>query len=95
MGNLVPMKARFGSCAVVLGRRGAMFGVALALVLLLVPVGGVAVAATCGVERWSVKTGTDPNAHLINLSNATTATVASLAGNPAPRPIPSNNSNCL
>jgi hypothetical protein len=47
-------------------------------------------AATCGVERWSVKTGTDPDAGLINLSSTTTTTVASLAALPAPSPIPLN-----
>ncbi|PYS44004.1 MAG: hypothetical protein DMF71_05300, partial [Acidobacteria bacterium] len=46
--------------------------------------------AQCGVERWSVKTGTDQDASLINLSSPTASTVASLSGRPAPNPIPDN-----
>ncbi|HVR87946.1 MAG TPA: hypothetical protein VHG53_00180 [Candidatus Limnocylindria bacterium] len=68
-----------------------MLSLALAFVLPFGSVGmqSAAIAVTCGVERWSVKTGTDPDAALINLSNTTT-TIASLAALPAPSPIPLN-----
>src|SRR5216683_618971 len=35
-------------------------------------------AATCGVERWSVKTGTDPDAGLVNTAAVTTTSIASI-----------------
>lgn len=47
--------------------------------------------AQCGVERWSVKTGTDPDAGLVNLSSSTSNTIATMRGWPAPNPIPANN----
>src|SRR5215472_9975510 len=49
-----------------------------------------ALFAQCGVERWSVKTGTDPNAGLVNLNSTTNTTISSLRAVPAPSPIPSN-----
>ncbi len=39
---------------------------------------------TCGVERWSVKTGTDPDAGLVNLNSPVRATIAALRAIPAP-----------
>ena len=72
--------------------RVAAFGLALALVLPFVAVvPSIAMAVSCGVERWSVKTGTDADANLINLSNATTTTIANLVALPAPSSIPPNN----
>lgn len=47
--------------------------------------------AQCGVERWSVKTGTDPDADLVNLGAPTSTTIAALRARTAPNPIPSNN----
>lgn len=47
--------------------------------------------AQCGVERWSVKTGTDPDASKVNLNSSTSTTIASMRAIPAPSPIPSNN----
>ncbi|HVS20426.1 MAG TPA: hypothetical protein VHD88_01195, partial [Pyrinomonadaceae bacterium] len=47
--------------------------------------------AQCGVERWSVKTGTDADVGLVNLSSATATTIASLSARAAPNPIPDNN----
>jgi lamin tail-like protein len=46
----------------------------------------------CGVERWSVKTGSDPDAALVDLNSATPTTIASLRtfAYPSPNP-PSNN----
>src|SRR6266704_4145901 len=46
---------------------------------------------SCGVERWSVKTGTDADAGKINLQSTTATTIASLAALPAPASLPSNN----
>src|SRR5438270_1679300 len=60
----------------------------LAVILLVVP---SALFAQCGVERWSVKTGTDPDAGLVNLNSSTSTTIASLRAVPAPSPIPANN----
>jgi hypothetical protein len=45
----------------------------------------------CGVERWSVKTGTDPDAGLINLASSTPTTITTMRSWPAPSPIPMNN----
>ena len=50
-----------------------------------------ALNGSCGVERWSVKTGTDADAGLINLQSTTQTTVASLISLPAPTILPSNN----
>jgi len=60
----------------------------LAVILLVVP---SALYAQCGVERWSVKTGTDPDSGLVNLNSSTNTTIASMRAVPAPSPIPSNN----
>jgi hypothetical protein len=60
----------------------------LAVILLAVP---SALFAQCGVERWSVKTGTDPDAGKVNLSSSTNTTITSMRAIPAPSPIPSNN----
>jgi hypothetical protein len=43
------------------------------------------------VERWSVKTGTDADAGLINLQSTTQTTIASLSSLPAPTTLPANN----
>jgi hypothetical protein len=45
----------------------------------------------CGVERWSVKTGTDADAGLINLQSTTQTTIASLISLPTPSTLPANN----
>src|SRR5438270_2586851 len=60
----------------------------LAVILLVVP---SALFAQCGVERWSVKTGTDPDAGRVNLNSSTNTTVASMRAFTAPNPIPANN----
>jgi hypothetical protein len=44
----------------------------------------------CGVERWSVKTGTDADASMIDLLNILPVTVATMRSWTAPNPIPSN-----
>ncbi len=50
-----------------------------------------ALNGSCGVERWSIKTGTDADAGLINLQSTTQTTIASLASLPAPTNLPPNN----
>lgn len=50
-----------------------------------------ATTASCGVERWSVKTGTDADASKIDLQSTTTTTIASLRALKAPANLPSNN----
>jgi hypothetical protein len=47
--------------------------------------------AQCGVERWSVKTGTDADKGLINLASSTANTIATMRSWTAPSPIPANN----
>jgi len=66
-------------------RRGSLF---LAVLLLVVP---SALFAQCGVERWSVKTGTDADAGLVNLNSSTTTTIVAMRSPAAPSPIPANN----
>jgi PKD repeat protein len=46
---------------------------------------------SCGVERWSVKTGTDADAHLVNLSSPTSQTISYLRSLTAPSTLPANN----
>ncbi len=48
-------------------------------------------AQSCGVERWSVKTGTDADVSKVNLSSSTSNTIATMRGWPTPSTIPSNN----
>ena len=45
----------------------------------------------CGVERWSVKTGTDLDAPLVNLSSATPTAIATMYRWPRPASLPNNN----
>ena len=47
--------------------------------------------AQCGVERWPVKTGTDPDAGLVSLSSANPATIGSLTAITPPALLPDNN----
>jgi hypothetical protein len=60
----------------------------LAVLLLVVP---TTLFAQCGVERWSVKTGTDADVGLVNLNSSTNTTIAALRAAAAPNPIPANN----
>jgi hypothetical protein len=50
-----------------------------------------ATAASCGVERWSVKTGTDADVSKINLGSTTSTTIANLDALSAPGTLPANN----
>src|SRR5438552_3136826 len=47
-------------------------------------------AATCGVERWSVKTGTDPDAGLVNTAAVTTTSIAAMDAQARPSSLPAN-----
>lgn len=47
--------------------------------------------AQCGVERWSVKTGTDPDVGLVNTSVSTSTTIANMRALAAPGTLPANN----
>src|SRR5215831_6347038 len=47
--------------------------------------------AQCGVERWSVKTGTDADSGLVNTSVSTTTTIANMRALTAPGTLPANN----
>src|SRR5712691_8007841 len=47
--------------------------------------------SACGVERWSVKTGTDPDVGQINFASTTSNTIATMRSWTAPNPIPANN----
>src|SRR5258708_34197256 len=60
----------------------------LAVLLLVVP---TSLFAQCGVERWSVKTGTDADVGLVSLNSSTNTTVPSMRAFTAPSPIPANN----
>jgi hypothetical protein len=46
---------------------------------------------SCGVERWSVKTGTDADSGLITLHSTTPTTIAALGALAKPATLPSNN----
>jgi hypothetical protein len=48
-------------------------------------------AQSCGVERWSVKTGTDADVGKVNLSSQSSNTILTMRGWTAPNPIPANN----
>jgi hypothetical protein len=47
-------------------------------------------SVTCGEERWSVKTGTDPDAGSVNTSAVTPTSVAAMGSLPKPTSLPEN-----
>src|SRR5262249_24332252 len=47
-------------------------------------------SAQCGVERWSVKTGTDADARLVNLNAVAPTAISSLRALAAPQTLPAN-----
>lgn len=57
------------------------------VLLLLLP---ARTSAQCGVERWSVKTGTDVDAGLVNLGAPNSTTINSLLAIAAPNSLPDN-----
>jgi hypothetical protein len=58
-------------------------------VLFLFPASGV--FAQCGVERWSVKTGTDPDASKVDLSTYISTTIYNMWSSTKPSSLPANN----
>ena len=48
-------------------------------------------AQSCGVERWSVKTGTDADIGRVNVNSTSPNTIVTMRGWTAPSPIPANN----
>lgn len=60
----------------------------LAVLLLVVP---TSLFAQCGVERWSVKTGTDADVGQVHLTSSSNTTIAAMRAPAAPSPIPANN----
>jgi hypothetical protein len=60
----------------------------LAVLLLVIP---TSLFAQCGVERWSVKTGTDADIGLVHLTSSSNTTIAAMRAPAAPSPIPANN----
>lgn len=48
-------------------------------------------SGSCGVERWSVKTGTDADVGLVNLSASQSNDIVTMRSWTAPNPIPANN----
>src|SRR5260370_41678446 len=65
--------------------KSSLLFICLGLVLIIFP---TQTFAQCGVERWSVKTGTDQDVGLINLGSKTSTTITSLSAITAPNPIP-------
>ncbi len=47
--------------------------------------------AQCGVERWSVKTGTDADGSNVDLSSTSSTTISTMRSWPKPASIPANN----
>lgn len=54
-------------------------------------ISGGTTTSPCGTERWSVKTGTDADARLVNLNQITPTTVSTLSALAAPGSLPENN----
>lgn len=54
----------------------------------LSPLGMPAAQAACGTSRWTVKTGSDPDAGLISATSPTATSVAELAARPRPASVP-------
>jgi hypothetical protein len=66
----------------------------VARVLILILLLGVLLSPAlqaCGVERWSVKTGTDADISKVNVNSSTAQTIATMRSWTAPSPIPTNN----
>jgi hypothetical protein len=79
-------------------RRGLLFSAVLSLSLgaltglqLTNPADEEDAGGACGVERWSVKTGTDADASAIDLAHPVTTTIAALTALPQPGSLPADN----
>src|SRR5437016_10000434 len=66
-------------------RRSLLSAVAVTLIL------SSTLAFSCGVERQSVKVGTDADVGKINFNSTTATTIANMRAFAAPNPIPDNN----
>jgi hypothetical protein len=58
------------------------------ILLVLVSIATPAFGQRCGVERWSVKTGTDSDAQRVDLANPRNTTIGELIALTPPHPIP-------
>lgn len=67
-------------------RLGLVLGLSVAVLLANTPV-----QAQCGVERWSVKTGTDPDAPSVSLSTYISTTIYNMLQSVHPATLPANN----
>lgn len=61
------------------------------LVCLVLSVVAFRTHAQCGVERWSVKTGTDPDAPSVSLSTYISTTIYNMQSSTRPSSLPANN----
>jgi len=50
----------------------------------------ISLHAQCGVERWSIKTGTDSGASAINLSTYVSSTIYNMLQSAKPATLPAN-----
>jgi hypothetical protein len=69
----------------VVGRYAALFALFTTLAI------ASPIFAQCGVERWSVKTGTDADIGLVNVNASTATTITTLRALATPASLPSNN----
>src|SRR5471030_1828577 len=63
----------------------------LAFVIFMLALTSPQLWAQCGVERWSVKTGTDADVGKVNLGSSSATTIATMRGWTKPASLPSNN----
>ena len=66
------------------------FGPGLVLAVLVMLFLGNELYAQCGVERWSIKTGTDSQAPSISLSTYISTTIYNMRSSTAPSSLPAN-----
>src|SRR5690348_17733071 len=76
------------SISAAITRRWRRKRLALLFVLCLTPLFIADAQSRCGVERWHVKTGTDPTAASIDLTSVSPTTLQNLVQIPAPDVIP-------
>ncbi|GEM_PF-708055 len=85
--GLVPRSGPAKDAKVTMKRSLLFLSLAATLALWLSP---QSAAAQCGVERWSVKTGTDQDAGQVSLSSINPATIGSLTAISTPNSLPDN-----
>src|ERR1043166_706443 len=74
-----------------LDRGGRMRRISFLVVALLFLFSAPGLQAQCGVERWSVKTGTDPDASKVNLSTYISTNIYNMWSSTRPSSLPANN----